>query len=83
MSKRRISEHENLEKIVLTVLLNKGPLTYTQLCKEVLKACGTPAKFAAIFNHLKATGRIAKTSNKHRAPYIITEKGKHFLEGLK
>ncbi|MEM1564034.1 MAG: hypothetical protein QW161_05125 [Candidatus Bathyarchaeia archaeon] len=82
MRRRRILEQENLERIVLAELLKAGPLSYTQLYKRTLKLCGTPATFEAIFNHLKATGRIAKTASSHRAPYIITDKGKRFLEGI-
>lgn len=82
MRRKKIIQHENLERVVLAELLKFGPLSRTELCKRTLKSCGTPATFDAILNHLKNTGRVVKTSGKHRAPYVITDKGKRFLEGI-
>jgi predicted transcriptional regulator len=80
MKKREKDLH--LARIVLAELLKAGSLRRRDLEKRTLIKCGTRATFDSILAFLKAQGYIAKASERHIAPYQITEKGKRFLEAL-
>jgi len=71
----------DLAKIVLHEL-DKTPTSRTQLEKKATRKYGTHASFEGIFHFLKESGYLEKTTERHRAPYRITEKGKRLLEGL-
>jgi predicted transcriptional regulator len=43
---------------------------------------GTHATFEGIFRFLVQSGYVQKNEQKHRAPYVLTEKGVRFLEAL-
>ncbi len=76
---RRLSDRMDLAKIVLKEL-NRQPLSRTELEKRTVRKEGTHATFEGIFRFLVQSGYIQKSGQKHRAPYVITEKGAKFLE---
>jgi predicted transcriptional regulator len=69
----------DLAKIVLKEL-NRQPLSRTELEKRTVRKEGTHATFEGIFRFLVQSGYVQKSGQKHRAPYMITEKGAKFLE---
>jgi len=71
-----------LARIVLAELLKAGSLRRRDLEKRTLIKCGTRATFDSILAFLKTQGYITKASERHIAPYQITDKGKRFLEAL-
>jgi predicted transcriptional regulator len=70
-----------LAKIVLSEL-RKRPLGRTELEKKTVTKFGTHATFEGMFRYLVQSGYVQKSEQKHRASYIITEKGLKFLEAL-
>ena len=76
---RRLSDRMDLAKIVLKEL-NRQPLSRTELEKRTVRKAGTHATFEGIFRFLVQSGYVQKSGQKHRAPYLITEKGAKFLE---
>jgi predicted transcriptional regulator len=81
MKKREKDLH--LARTVLAELFKaENGLRRRDLEKRTLIKCGTRATFDSILAFLKARGYIAKASERHIAPYQITEKGKRFLEAL-
>jgi len=78
---RRLHERLHLAKNVLKEL-SRQPLCRTDLEKRTVKKLGTHATFEGIFRYLVQNGYIQKSEQKHRAPYVITEKGLKLLEGL-
>ena len=80
MKKREKDLH--LARIVLAELVKAGSLRRRDLEKRTLIKCGTRATFDSILAFLKAQGYVVKASERHTAPYQITDKGKRFLEAL-
>ncbi|MBS7646324.1 hypothetical protein KEJ24_00575 [Candidatus Bathyarchaeota archaeon] len=78
---RRLQERLRLAKIVLAEL-KKRPLGRTELEKRTIRQFGTHSAFEGIFRWLVQGGYVAKSEHRHRAPYVITEKGLKLLEGL-
>jgi DNA-binding PadR family transcriptional regulator len=78
---RSLSERIHLAKTVLKEL-NRLPLCRTELEKRTVRKFGTHATFEGIFRYLVQNGYIVKSEQKHRAAYVITEKGAKFLEAL-
>ena len=78
---RHLSERLNLAKTVLKEL-SRQPLYRTELEKRTVRKQGTHATFEGIFRYLVQSGYIAKSEQKHRAAYVITERGTKFLEAL-
>jgi predicted transcriptional regulator len=78
---RNLHERLNLAKTVLKEL-NRQTLSRTQLEKRTVRKFGTHATFEGIFSYLVKNGYVIKSDQKHRAPYMITEKGTKLLEGL-
>jgi DNA-binding PadR family transcriptional regulator len=78
---RRLHERLSLAKTVLREL-SKTSLCRTELEKRTVKRVGTHATFEGIFHYLVQNGYVQKSEQKHRAPYVITEKGFRLLEGL-
>ncbi|MCS7124768.1 MAG: hypothetical protein NZ932_05085 [Candidatus Bathyarchaeota archaeon] len=78
---RKLHERLRLAKIVLAEL-KKRPLGRTELEKRAVRQCGTHSAFEGIFRWLVQGGYVAKSEKRHRAPYVITEKGLKLLEGL-
>ncbi len=78
---RRLSERLNLAKTVLKEL-SRQPLCRTELEKRTVRKFGTHATFEGIFRYLVQSGYIVKSEQKHRAAYVITERGTKFLEAL-
>jgi len=78
---RCLNERLKLAKTVLNEL-SKQSLCRTELEKRTVRKLGTHATFEGIFHFLLQNCYIQKTAQKHRAPYMITEKGLKFLEGL-
>jgi predicted transcriptional regulator len=62
--------------------LDKQPLCRTEIEKRTVKKVGTHATFEGIFRYLTQSGYVQKSEQKHRAAYMITEKGSKFLEAL-
>ncbi|MEM3731718.1 MAG: hypothetical protein QW667_07310 [Candidatus Bathyarchaeia archaeon] len=81
MHMRNLGKRLKLAKIVLSEL-NRQPLCRTELEKRTIKKFGTHAAFEGIFRFLIQNGYVQKSSPEHRAPYMLTEKGLKFLEGL-
>ncbi|MEM2995329.1 MAG: hypothetical protein QXI91_04865 [Candidatus Bathyarchaeia archaeon] len=78
---KSLNERLKLAKTVLKEL-SRQPLCRTELEKRTLKRVGTHASFEGIFRYLVVNGYVQKSEQKHRAPYVITEKGFKLLEGL-
>jgi len=62
--------------------LSRQSLGRTQLEKRTVRRLGTHATFEGMFRYLVQNGYVQKSEQRHRAPYVITEKGQKFLEGL-
>ena len=78
---RRLTERMHLAKTVLKEL-SRESLCRTELEKRTVCKFGTHATFEGIFRYLVQGGYIVKSEQKHRADYVITEKGAKFLEAL-
>ena len=78
---RRLIDRMHLAKIVLKELARQ-PLCRTELEKRTVKKAGTHATFEGIFRYLVQSGYVQKSGQKHRAAYVITERGAKFLEAL-
>jgi DNA-binding PadR family transcriptional regulator len=78
---RRLKDRMNLAKTVLKEL-ERQPLSRTELEKRTVRKSGTHATFEGIFRFLVQSGYVQKSGQKHRAPYVITEKGAKFLEAI-
>ena len=78
---RRLIDRMDLAKIVLKEL-DRQPLCRTELEKRTVKKAGTHATFEGIFRYLIQSGYVQKSEQKHRAAYMITERGTKFLEAL-
>lgn len=78
---RSLKERLSLAKAVLREL-SKQPLCRTELEKRTVKRFGTHATFEGIFHYLVQNGFVQKSEPRHRAPYVITEKGIKLMEGL-
>jgi predicted transcriptional regulator len=78
---RRLTERIHLAKTVLKEL-DRQPLCRTELEKRTVKKSGTHATFEGIFRYLIQSGYVRKSEQKHRAAYVITERGAKFLEAL-
>lgn len=78
---RDLRERFNLAKIMLHEL-SRQPLNRTQLEKRTVRKSGTHATFEGLFSFLVKNGYVQKSELRHRAPYVITEKGNKLLEGL-
>ena len=76
---RRLTDRMDLAKIVLKEL-ERQQLSRTELEKRTVKKAGTHATFEGIFRFRVQSGYLQKNGQKHRAPYVITEKGRKFLE---
>jgi len=78
---RHLKDRRNLAKDVLKEL-ERQPLCRTELEKRTVRKSGTHATFEGIFRFLVQSGYVQKNEQKHRAPYMLTEKGAKFLEAL-
>jgi predicted transcriptional regulator len=78
---RRLTDRMHLAKTVLKEL-DRHPLCRTELEKRTVKKSGTHATFEGIFRYLVQSGYVQKSEQKHRAAYVITERGAKFLEAL-
>ncbi|MEM2971118.1 MAG: hypothetical protein QW270_01660 [Candidatus Bathyarchaeia archaeon] len=78
---KSLNERLKLAKTVLKEL-NRQSLSRTELEKRTVRRVGTHASFESIFHYLVMNGYVQKSEQKHRAPYVITEKGVKLLEGL-
>jgi DNA-binding PadR family transcriptional regulator len=78
---RRLNERLRLAKTELHELSRQSRCR-TELEKRTVKKLGTHATFEGIFHYLVQNGYVRKSEQKHRAPYVITEKGLKLLEGL-
>ena len=78
---RWLDDRLHLAKTVLHEL-SRQHLCRTDLEKKTVKKIGTHATFEGIFRYLVQNGYVQKSEQKHRAPYLITEKGLKLLEGL-
>jgi DNA-binding PadR family transcriptional regulator len=76
---RRLTERMHLAKTVLREL-SRQPLCRTELEKRTVRKLGTHATFEGMFRFLIQGGYVQKSEQKHRAAYVITEKGEKFLE---
>jgi predicted transcriptional regulator len=78
---RRLTERMNLAKTVLKEL-NNQPLCRTELEQRTVRKAGTHATFEGIFRYLIESGYVQKSGQKHRANYIITQRGIKLLEAI-
>ena len=78
---KSLYERLRLAKTVLKEL-SRQSLCRTELEKKTVRRFGTHASFEGIFRYLVRNGYVQKSEQKHRAPYVITEKGRKLLEGL-
>lgn len=78
---RCLTERMNLAKTVLREL-SRQPLCRTELEQRTVKKAGTHATFEGIFRYLTQGGFVVKSEAKHRANYVITEKGGKLLEAI-
>jgi DNA-binding PadR family transcriptional regulator len=70
-----------LAKAVLKEL-SRQPLHRTELEKRTVRKLGTHATFEGIFRYLIQKGYVQKSEERHRAKYLITEKGSKLLEAI-
>jgi predicted transcriptional regulator len=78
---KRLIDRMHLAKIVLNEL-ERQPLCRTEVERRTVRKSGTHATFEGIFRFLVQGGYVQKSGQKHRDPYVITEKGAKFLEAL-
>lgn len=78
---RRLNDRMDLAKTVLREL-SKEHLCRTELENRTVRKKGTHATFEGIFRYLVQNGYIQKSDSKHRASYIVTEKGAKLLEAI-
>jgi DNA-binding PadR family transcriptional regulator len=78
---RRLTDRMTLARTVLKEL-SRQPLFRTELEKRTVRKVGTHATFESIFRYLVQNGYVQKSQEKHRAEYIITEKGTKLLEAI-
>jgi len=78
---KRLAERMNLAKIVLHEL-SRESLRRTELEQRTLRRAGTRATFDGIFRFLIESGYVQKSERRHRANYVITEKGNKLLEAI-
>jgi predicted transcriptional regulator len=78
---RRLSDRMNLAKTVLKEL-SRQPLCRTELEMRTVRRVGTHATFDGILRYLIQGGYVQKTEPKHRANYMVTEKGAKLLEAI-
>ena len=78
---RRLTERMNLAKTVLHEL-SRQPLCRTELEMCTVKKAGTHATFEGILRYLVQGGFVQKSEMKHRANYILTDKGSKLLEAI-
>jgi DNA-binding PadR family transcriptional regulator len=78
---RRLNDRMELAKTVLREL-SKEHLCRTELESRTVRKKGTHATFEGIFRYLMQGGYIQKSDQKHRANYILTEKGAKLLEAI-
>jgi DNA-binding PadR family transcriptional regulator len=78
---RRLHERLRLAGTVLKEL-SRQSLCRTELEKRTVRKLGTHATFEGIFRYLVENGYVQKSEQKHRAPYLLTDKGVKLLEGL-
>jgi predicted transcriptional regulator len=78
---KRLTERMNLAKTVLKEL-SRQPLCRTEIEMRTVKKTGTHGTFEGIFRYLIQSGYVQKTEPKHRATYIVTEKGAKLLEAI-
>jgi predicted transcriptional regulator len=78
---RRLTERMNLAKTVLREL-SRQPLCRTEIEQRTVRKAGTHATFEGIFRYLVQDGYVRKSEQKHRATYMITEKGTKLLEAI-
>jgi len=81
LSVRRLTDRMALARTVLKEL-SRQPLFRTELEKRTVSKVGTHATFESIFRYLVQGGYVQKSQEKHRAKYIITEKGTKLLEAI-
>jgi DNA-binding PadR family transcriptional regulator len=69
-------------QLAKTVLheLSRQPLCRTELEKRTVRRFGTHATFEGMFHFLVQNGYVQKSEPRHRAAYVLTEKGAKFLE---
>ncbi len=78
---RGLTDRLNLAKIVLKEL-SRQPLSRTELGQRTVRKLGTHAMFEGMFRYLLQNGYIQKIEPRHRANYMITEKGSKLLEAI-
>lgn len=71
----------DLARVVLSEL-DRQALRRTDLERCIVRKSGTHATFEGILHYLLQSGYVAKNEQKHRANYVITEKGRKLLEAL-
>jgi DNA-binding PadR family transcriptional regulator len=69
-------------QLAKTVLqeLSRQPLCRTELERRTVRRFGTHATFESMFRYLVQGGYMKKSEQRHKAAYIITEKGSKFME---
>jgi len=78
---RRLIDRMGLARIMLKEV-ERQSLSRTELEKRTVRKSGTHATFEGMFRFLVQSGYVQKSGQKHRDPYVITEKGAKFLEAL-
>jgi predicted transcriptional regulator len=62
--------------------LDRQSLCRTDLERCIVRKSGTHATFEGILRYLIQGGYVVKSEQRHRANYVITEKGRKLLEAL-
>ena len=72
----------SLFKLAILILkeLEKQPIGHSKLETIVIRKSGTHSTFTSMFRSLKAEGYLRKSGPEYRAPYVITDKGRRFME---
>ncbi len=78
---KRLTERMNLAKVILKEL-SRQPLCHTEIERRTVRRTGTHATFEGIFRYLVKSGFVQKSEPKHRANFVVTEKGAKLLEAI-
>jgi hypothetical protein len=76
------SDFELRWRVVLRLLSSRSLGRKQLMDYFIVKTGGSPSTFECTFGFLVRTGRVVKSDGAHLAPYVVTERGRKFLEAL-
>jgi len=79
---KNVDWHNEVVKKILFVMIKKGKVRVKDVVKDAIKDSAPVSKSYTVFYWLRDNGHIQKTCIDHLAPYVVTEKGKKYFEGI-